>query len=459
MNVYRALAILGRRWPIVVLATIGALMIGAAAIAAQGDAYRATATLWLSGNRLGGQYLPVGDIDALAQTYARLANLRPTVEQAVRMSGQPVSSDDLAKMISARVVPRALIEVSVTTPDRDQAVPLTNAVANAMTTSDRAINSARYERSRQALESQVAAVQREISRLDRDAEPLRIQEREGRISPTDKEALSRTEDLLARQHASQAALLGSLEDLRVAEAGATTPISVVEPAVEAFSTRSTTKSIATLLVAAMLGLAAGLAAAFGLDYLDDRLSDEQTAAARSHLAVLGTVPTAKDAVDPKTHPAYRRLASHVLAALPPGANRLIVIGEDPNLAAHVASRLQLALDAVRPARTIRVEGSGNAAAIPFIVEPGTPVLIASTWRMTTRRAETLADEVESLAGTVLGLALASRRAKQMKAPVIRSNDPPELTAKTHLNGLSHEPVAPNGTIEPPVGSPAGSTET
>ncbi len=282
------LAILWRRKWLIGLVALGSALCALVFTLAQRADYTATAVVHVSTrSSIASDQVRPDDltyVDRLENTYADLATSRGLVDELMRDVGLSERPD-----VEVQAVPNTeLMDIDVTTSDRDSAAAAANQLAALLIERVRSLSQAnrgaepdlasRIEQ----IESDLAPKQNEYGILA--ATVPRLPEQEARLLELKQEINSSQSRLRTLQ--------ASLDSIRLAREERANSLSVVEPAVP-----SSAPSNRHLLRNVALGLLVGLIAGIGLAYLAERvrprLHGEPDVEAAAGAPILATVPYVK----------------------------------------------------------------------------------------------------------------------------------------------------------------------
>ena len=271
-------------WWLIVAATVVATVSSFLATRQQPFIYTARATLMVGRaiQSTNPQDYEITASQQLGQTYANLAGRRPIkegVQAALGLERLPA--------YTAKMVPNAqLLEIQVIDTDPGRAAAA-NEVANQLIlqtpAEERDLQQRRQYLSRELVESETVMddTKAEIQRLRTEMASMfsarQIADTQGQIAALEQKLASYRN-----------AYLTSLDFVQ----GGVNTLQVVEPA-EAPRSPSGPNKRATIVLAAVIGLALALAAAYLLEYLDDTLKSPDDVRKATELTTLGAVPAVK----------------------------------------------------------------------------------------------------------------------------------------------------------------------
>ncbi len=232
--------------------------------------YEATTTLLISQptNNSNTDYTAILTSERLASTYAQMITQRPVLESVIQRLNLPLEPAALGKMANVQPVSNTqLIEIKVEDTNPGRAAEIANALYAVFSEQNQALQSARFASSKESLSSQLAQVDQQI------------QDTSGRIAALDSGEASqaerdRLETALAQYRQTYASLLQSFEQVRVAEAQATSNVVQVDPAVTP-EVPVRPRTLINTVLAGIVGLMLAVGLVFLVEALDDTLNPDQ----------------------------------------------------------------------------------------------------------------------------------------------------------------------------------------
>ena len=232
--------------------------------------YEATTTLLISQptNNSNTDYTAILTSERLASTYAQMITQRPVLEFVIQRLNLPLEPAALGKMANVQPVSNTqLIEIKVEDTNPGRAAEIANALYAVFSEQNQALQSARFASSKESLSSQLAQVDQQI------------QDTSGRIAALDSGEASqaerdRLETALAQYRQTYASLLQSFEQVRVAEAQATSNVVQVDPAVTP-EVPVRPRTLINTVLAGIVGLMLAVGLVFLIEALDDTLNPDQ----------------------------------------------------------------------------------------------------------------------------------------------------------------------------------------
>jgi non-specific protein-tyrosine kinase len=221
--------------------------------------------------------------ERLTQTYSQLIKTRPVLERTIQDLRLATTPDELDRKVTVSVIPNTtLIQVTAEDPSPKLSQDLANTLATEFINAVQSQRADATADSRTALKQQITDVENAIKTSTTQLNQLK-QQGNGESA----EALQ-TQALLTQQQASYSQLLKTQSDMQLADARATDSLSIVEPA-ELPIQPVRPRVLLNVLLAAVLGLLAGGAAAYLLEYLDDTIKTPEDAQEIGNLTTLGMV--------------------------------------------------------------------------------------------------------------------------------------------------------------------------
>ncbi|MEN9936966.1 MAG: hypothetical protein RLZZ387_3545 [Chloroflexota bacterium] len=229
-------------------------------------------------------YSAILSSERLARTYAQLLTTRPILSEVIGVLQLQTTPDVLAEQVTVTPLrDTQLIVVTVEDSDPARAALVANTLAEVFNTRNRLSQSERFVESKVSLEQELVKLQTDI-----DSTQLAINGLQGAASQAER---SRLQDRLAQYRTSYATVLKSLEEVRLAEAQQTSGIRAAEEAVAPLLPVRPRIAVNTAL-AAVVGLLLAVGLALLVEYLNDRVTTSEEAAAlltTSALASVGNV--------------------------------------------------------------------------------------------------------------------------------------------------------------------------
>lgn len=284
-----------RRWWVVVLALVLVFALGYGYTQRQDKIYRATASVIV------GQSIQAWDVnraqmqtsEALAQTYAALAKRQPVLEGTVNALGLDYRWQRLRSMVSAQVVPSTqLVEISVEARSTEEAIMIADGVAQQLI-----LLSPTALRNQEATE-EVAFVNERLANVQERIENNQAQLDEllmvdvTTLAPAEvtalEEEVANLENVIFALESNYTQLLDFMDSSR-----SSNYIAIIDEA-QANSAPVSPNVQLNLMVAAVLGLAIGIALAFVLEHLDDTIKVTDDLGQMVGLTPLGAVRDIKN---------------------------------------------------------------------------------------------------------------------------------------------------------------------
>lgn len=216
-------------------------------------------------------YTSILTSERLAQTYSSLLTGRPVLEAAIAALNLDTTSTALGKRISVNLVrDTQLIEVTVENEDPALAARLANLIPETFSQQNDALQQSRYASTKTSLSNELDTINTQIEGLQKTIDQLGAA-----TSAEDQAKLSRLQTELTQARQTYATVLQSYENVRLAEAQATSNVVLVEPAV-APSKPVRPRTAFNTALAALVGLILAVGVVLLIEYLDDSIrSDEQ----------------------------------------------------------------------------------------------------------------------------------------------------------------------------------------
>jgi non-specific protein-tyrosine kinase len=220
-------------------------------------------------------YYSIITSERLTGTYAKMILTQPVLDEVSQELGIGRISAGSIKVTPVRDT--TLINITVEHPDPILAAGIANSLVKVFAQNVVDLQAARYASSKTNLEAQV-----------KDME-VQVQETSAQITKAaDAAEKASLETKLAQYRSIYSSLLLSLEEVRMAEAQATSNVIQVEPAVVQ-ETPVRPKTTQNALLAAVVGLLLAVGVVFGLDALDDTVKNPEELSRRVSLPILGVI--------------------------------------------------------------------------------------------------------------------------------------------------------------------------
>lgn len=246
--------------------------------------YEASTTLLINQAPAGSaaqDYNAVLTAERLARTYAELLVKRPVLEEVIAELDAPGDAGDLAERVQVRPIrDTQLIVVTVEDADPQRAADIANQIVAVFGEQNRALQSERFAESKRSLEGEIAKLQADIDATQADLAAL--------SGADDAARRGQLEDALVQYRGSYAAVLRSLEEVRLAEAQLTNSVNVVETAT-APETSVRPRIWLNTALAAIAGLMLAIGLALLIEYLSDRVGTSEDVAAATHIGTLAAI--------------------------------------------------------------------------------------------------------------------------------------------------------------------------
>ncbi len=221
--------------------------------------------------------------ERLMDTYARILMSRPVLEGIAKQLSMSATFAQLSDKVKVDVIPNTeLMTITVHDNNPTTARDFANGLVAVLVEQAKSAYSTAGKSSRQVLEEQLAAMQKE---LENDRQQLAA-EPAGNASETQTEALT---NLLKIKEDAYARLLNNYELARMDEALRTNSVVVVEPATLP-KIPSNALGLTEIGLGFVVGLVGGIGLALVLENLDTSIHSPQQAESLTHLPLLGVVP-------------------------------------------------------------------------------------------------------------------------------------------------------------------------
>lgn len=291
-------------------------------------------------------YASILTSERLARTYAELLVARPVLEELVEEMNLLTTYASLRSRITVTPVrDTQLVDVSVEDTDPLRAADTANRLVDIFIDQNRERQSERYQTSMDSLQSQIDAIDLEISGAAAKLDDLGD-------GPENETERARLEATLTQYNQIKASLLQSLEQVRLAESSSLHNLVIAE---DAIAPRSPIRprSLMNAVIASVIALALAIGGIFLYETLDDSLSPDMVTR-QFGLPVLGVI--ARHATDDtmlvvKTQPrspvseAFRSLRTNIqFASVDKPVRTLLVTSPSPEDGkSTVAANLSISL--------------------------------------------------------------------------------------------------------------------
>jgi capsular polysaccharide biosynthesis protein len=225
-------------------------------------------------------------------TETRIATSSPVLERAIRATDLNVSVDDLRQRVAASAVTSSLLEIQVADTSSRRAITFANAVARGYVTYSKQLGAQSGDTLVQALQARASELTAQLNALD--AQATEQTAKVSALAPGTPAAASAGAALNALQGRQTSTALDlrdvnqQINSAKLNAAGETEGLRVLEPATSALGP-SLLSSALPFLLAALVALAAGCAAALWRDRRDDRARRRQDIAAAIGAPVLASL--------------------------------------------------------------------------------------------------------------------------------------------------------------------------
>ena len=225
-------------------------------------------------------------------TETRIATSSPVLEKAIRATGLRVSVDDLRQRVAASAVTSSLLEIQVADTSSRRAITFANAVARGYVAYSKQLGAQSGDTLVQALQARASELTGQLNALD--AQATEQTAKVSALAPGTPAAASAGAELNALQGRQTTTALDlrdvnqQINSAKLNAAGETEGLRVLEPATSALGP-SLLSSALPFLLAALVALAAGCAAALWRDRRDDRARRRQDIAAAIGAPVLASL--------------------------------------------------------------------------------------------------------------------------------------------------------------------------
>ncbi len=220
--------------------------------------------------------------ERLTQTYSQLLTKQPALDGVIQVLGLDLTVRDLKAMISVQPVrDTQLIEIQVEDTDPLRAALIANALVMEFARQNQALQSSRYQASKESLEKQLDQIDQQIQQASAAIAKLGS-------SDSDLAEKDRLQAFQAQYRQTYVYLLQSYEAVRLAEAQSTSNVVQAEPAV-APTTPIRPRVLLNTALASIVGLLLAIGAVFLIEALDDTLRNPEDISRRLGVPILGLI--------------------------------------------------------------------------------------------------------------------------------------------------------------------------
>ncbi len=232
--------------------------------------------------------------ERLAQTYAQTVNAKPVLDKVIEQLHLKTDADALSKRVTVTVLrDTQLLILKVADPNPRQAEMIADEIVNQFRLQDQTLQASRYAVSKQALQTELNNIQKDIDRTQASLAAITIPVVPGSQAMSEQDRL---DTLLAQYRSSYATLLKSMEDIRLAEAVTANNLVVVEPA-RADPNPAQPKTLLNVLLGAILGLFLVVGLIVLRDYLDNTVKSADDAGKLLNAEALGVISSIESTAD------------------------------------------------------------------------------------------------------------------------------------------------------------------
>ncbi|HWQ84425.1 MAG TPA: polysaccharide biosynthesis tyrosine autokinase [Anaerolineales bacterium] len=225
-------------------------------------------------------YTAILTSERLARTYAAMMTKQPVLESVMAELGLAMDLEDLEEAVSVQPVrDTQLIEVTAEDNSPQRAADIANTIFQVFQAQNQALQASRFATSKESLAAQLDEVNAQVNQTEADLAALPVGEQAER---------DRMESSLAQYRQTYAGLLTSYEEVRVAEAQATSNVVQVEPAQAPLEPVRPRVAVNTLL-AGLVGLMLAVGGIFLVEALDNTLRTPDDVTRLLGLPVLGII--------------------------------------------------------------------------------------------------------------------------------------------------------------------------
>lgn len=223
--------------------------------------------------------------ERLSRTYAQMLTTRPVLQETLNRVGLlGMTVVDLAKNITVTPVrDTQLIDLKVEHPSPALAAELANTLPEVFIQYNNDQQAARFQESKQALQTQLANLDSDLQ--DTERKLALLDEADSAEAEAQRVSLG---NRLAQYRSSYGNVLAQLESIRLAEANARDTITVIEPA-DPPRNPIRPRPLMNTLLAAVVGAMLGLGTVFLIEYLDDTVKSPDDVARISGLSTVGVI--------------------------------------------------------------------------------------------------------------------------------------------------------------------------
>ncbi len=232
------------------------------------------------------EYTALLTSERLARTYTELLTKGPILDGVIERLSLDDTREDVAEIIDVQLVrDTQLIEVHVENTSPTLATFIADTLVDEFISQNQALQASRYANSKTSLEAQLTEVDGEIQETGAALAELED-------DPENQAERDRLSTNLAQYRQTYAGLLQSYEEVRVAEAQATSNVVQVDPATTS-EDPVRPRTLLNTVLAAMVGLMVAVGVIFLREALDDTVKGPDDITGRLGLPVLGLIARAQ----------------------------------------------------------------------------------------------------------------------------------------------------------------------
>ncbi|MDB5082602.1 MAG: Non-specific protein-tyrosine kinase [Chloroflexi bacterium] len=225
--------------------------------------------------------------ERLGKTYRELLKKRPLLTKVIETLKLNVTEEQLARRINVNIIRDTLLMVLlVEDTNPQQAALIANTLAREFNLQNQELQSGRYLATKQSIQEELDRLQKDITTTQASLESLKTAARSDQAAEE-----TRLQTSLTQYRNSYATLLKSFEDVRLAEAQATSSLSVVEEASTANRIRPTI--LTSTILAGIIALLLAVGLVLLIEYLDDSVKSTEQIEHLTGATTLGLIARIK----------------------------------------------------------------------------------------------------------------------------------------------------------------------
>lgn len=231
--------------------------------------------------------------ERLAKTYKELLRKQPVLDKVIDNLQLHISNEQLDKQVTVDLVrDTQLLVLSVEDTSPTRAAQIANEITRVFNSQNQQVQEGRYASTKQSLQEELDKIQADITKTQAALDAVK-----GATSTEQVAEQNRLQTALTQYRNSYATLLKSFEDVRLAEAQASSNLTVVEEARIAKKIRPNTTT--NTILAVVVGFLLALSLAFLIEYLDDSVKSTEQIELLTGVSTIGIISRIKGGSHPE----------------------------------------------------------------------------------------------------------------------------------------------------------------